>query len=341
MTEDDFLKALFARLPSPPGRLVIPPGDDCAGYAPGGGKVLLVAVDQIVEKRHYLAEGPAAATPEQVGRKLLARNLSDIAAMGGTPREAFVSLAIPADCPVEFLEELYAGMRALAARHAVNILGGDTTASRSDLFLSVTVVGEVARDQVLYRSGARPGDVICLTGAVGESRAGLRFVQEGRVPADPAMQSLLDAHLLPRPHLDEGRFLAQTGVATAAIDVSDGLSSDLGHVCEESRVGVRVRAEAIPVSPALQDFCRRVGEDPVRFALAGGEDYVLAATLRAGRFDEVAAAFAARFGRPLHRIGQVIAGDGVELVTPDGRRERLRPTGWDHFGTRREPGLSA
>jgi thiamine-monophosphate kinase len=305
-----------------------PIGDDAAAFVVPPERLTLVTTDLLVERVHFLR---SATTPANLGHKALAVNLSDIAAMGGTAREAFVSLAIPADCPVEFLEELYAGMKQLAARHAVNILGGDTTASRADLFLSVTVVGEVPPDQVLYRSGARSGDAVCLTGTVGDSRAGLHFVRQGTAPPDAAMQALLEAHLLPRPHLPEGRFLAESGAATAAIDLSDGLSSDLLHVCEESSVGMRIRADAIPVSPALQDFCGRFGHDPARFALAGGEDYVLAATLRPERLEEVQRSFGARFGRPLHAIGEVTAGSGLALRTPDGREETVAPTGWDHF----------
>jgi thiamine-monophosphate kinase len=252
--------------------------------------------------------------------------------MGGTPREAFVSTAIPAGCPVEYLDELYDGMKRLAARHDVNILGGDTTGSAADLILNVTVIGHVRRNEILYRSGARVGDAVCVTGPVGDSRAGLDFVLKGAAPPDAAMRRLFEAHILPRPHLEEGRFLAATGAATAALDVSDGLSSDLSHIVEESRVGIRVRADRIPISTELRDFCARFGKEPVRFALSGGEDYVLAVTVNADRLEEVSQGFVARFGRPLYRVGEVTASGGLELVMPDGRIEAVGPTGWDHFG---------
>jgi thiamine-monophosphate kinase len=196
----------------------------------------------------------------------------------------------------------------------------------------VTVIGHVRRGEVLYRSGAKPGDAVCVTGPVGDSRAGLHFVLKGAEPPDAAMRTLLEAHILPRPHLEEGRFLAATGAATAALDVSDGLSSDLAHIVEESHVGIRVRADGIPISPQLREFCSRVGKDPVRFALSGGEDYVLAVTVKAERFDEVARKFSAHFGRPLYRIGEVSDSGGLELVMPDGTLEAVGPTGWDHFG---------
>ncbi len=304
-------------------------GDDAAAFAVLPDHLTLVTTDLLVERVHFLRN---ATTAFNLGYKAVAVNLSDIAAMGGTPDQAFVSLAIPEDCPVEYLDGLYEGMKSLAGQHGVNILGGDTTGSRVDLVLNLTIVGHVRREEALYRSGARPGDIVCLTGTVGDSRAGLQFVREGSSPPDAAMQGLLDAHLLPRPHLAEGRFLAASGAATAALDVSDGLSSDLTHIVEESGVGMRLYADRLPISAALRDFCARRGEEPARFALAGGEDYVLAVTLRADRSETVRQAFVARFGRPLYSIGEVTASGALELTTPDGRVEVIRPTGWDHFG---------
>jgi thiamine-monophosphate kinase len=304
-------------------------GDDAAAFVVPSDDLTLLTTDLLVERVHFLRN---ATTPFNLGHKAMAVNLSDIAAMGGTPREAFVSTAIPEGCPVEYLDELYDGMKRLAACHDVNILGGDTTASVADLVLNVTVIGHVRRGEVLYRSGAKPGDAVCVTGPVGDSRAGLHFVLRGAEPLDAGMRRLFEAHILPRPHLEEGRFLAATGAATAALDVSDGLSSDLAHIIEESGVGIRVQADRIPISPELREFCWRFGKDPVRFALSGGEDYVLAVTVHAERFDEVAREFSARFGRPLHRIGDVTDSGRLELVTPDGRTDAVRPTGWDHFG---------
>ena len=304
-------------------------GDDAAAFLVPSDELTLVTTDLLVERVHFLRD---ATTPFNLGHKAMAVNLSDIAAMGGTPREAFVSSAIPAGCPVEYLDELYDGMKRLAARHEVNILGGDTTGSAADLVLNVTVVGHVRRDEVMYRSGAKPGDAVCVTGPVGDSRAGLYFVLKGTQPPDAAMRRLFEAHILPRPHLEEGRFLAATGAATAALDISDGLSSDLMHIVEESEVGIRVQADRIPISAELREFCARFGKDPVRFALSGGEDYVLAVTVKAARLDEVSQRFAARFGRPLYRVGEVTESGSLELVMPDGQVEAVGPTGWDHFG---------
>lgn len=309
-------------------------GDDAAAFTVPGDRLTLITTDLLVERVHFLQ---AATTPYNLGFKAMAVNLSDIAAMGGTPLEAFVSLAIPEDCPVEFLDDVYEGMKSLAGRHGVNILGGDTTSSRGDLVLNVTVVGQVRREEALYRRGAGPGDVVCVTGTVGDSRAGLHFVLAGETPADAAMRSLVEAHLLPRPHLEEGRFLAESGAATAALDVSDGLSSDLAHLVEESGVGIRIAGDRLPVSDALRTFCARYRQDPIRYALAGGEDYVLAVTLRAEQAAAVQRAFAERFGRPLHAIGEATEAGGLALRWPDGRTEAVRPTGWDHFGASETP----
>jgi thiamine-monophosphate kinase len=307
-------------------------GDDAAAFHVPSDELTLVTTDLLVERVHFLRDATSAFN---LGHKAMAVNLSDIAAMGGTPREAFVSTAIPAGCPVEYLDEMYDGMKRLAARHGVNILGGDTTASAADLVLNVTVIGHVRRDEVLYRSGARPGDAVCVTGPVGDSRAGLHFVLQGAQKLDASMRKLFEAHILPRPHLEEGRFLAATGAATAALDVSDGLSSDLMHIVEESGVGIRVHADSLPISAELADFCARFGKDPVRFALAGGEDYVLAVTVRRERLQDVSGEFSARFGRPLHCIGEVTDSGQLELVMPDGRVEPVGATGWDHFSVER------
>ena len=243
MTEDDFLKALFARLPSPPGRLVIPPGDDCAGYAPGGGKVLLVAVDQIVEKRHYLAEGPAAATPEQVGRKLLARNLSDIAAMGGKPLFCLVATSLGPRHDEGWLNRFFKGLLKLGKKQGVFMIGGDLATAPRDTVASLTIVGEVQRGDVLRRSGARPGDLLFATGKFGRS------LRTGH-------------HLLFEPRLKEGQWLARNRLARAAIDVSDGLLVDAWRLCRASRVGLRLDTSSIPLRTAgttLQEALSEIG----------------------------------------------------------------------------------
>jgi thiamine-monophosphate kinase len=303
-------------------------GDDAAAFATDPDRISLITTDLLVERVHFLRNSISGF---DLGFKSLAVNLSDIAAMGGEAREAFVSIAIPEDCPLEYLEALYDGMKDLAAEFKVNILGGDTTGSKTDLIINVVVQGLVAREEMLCRDAARPGNIIFSTGYLGDSRAGLHLILQD-IPADSAeLQNLLRAHLRPRPHLREGRFLAQQPAVHAAIDTSDGLSSDLGHITEESGVGAAIYAEHIPVSSDLNIFCERFNFDPVEYALAGGEDYTLLCTASPETADTIAADFQKAFKRPLFRIGEITAEKRMELIFPDGSSKPIAPTGWNHF----------
>lgn len=303
-------------------------GDDAAVFLLPRGDAILVTTDLLAEGVHFLR---GAIRGEDLGYKALAVNLSDIAAMGGTAREAFVSIAIPADLSLEFLEGIYSGMKELASRFGVNILGGDTSRSGRDLFLNLTVVGHAPEGEVLYRDGARPGDLIYVSGGLGESRAGLFILLEGEGGMEERFQELVTAHRRPRPHLKEGRFLAQCGAVTAAMDVSDGIASDLRHMTRAGRLGAVLDAAAIPVSESVRLFCGLRGEDPVTFALQGGEDYVLLFTLDPKRAEDVSAAFMDCFHYPIHPIG-VMTGEGRLVVKRvDGEETPLPAPGFNHF----------
>lgn len=307
-------------------------GDDAAAFLTETGHLTLVTTDLLVERVHFLRD---ATSGYNLGYKALSVNLSDIAAMGGTAGNAFVSIAIPEDCTLDYLEDIYRGMKSIAAHYKVNILGGDTTSSKRDLIINLAVTGSVLENDVLFRDTAQVGDVILTDGFLGDSRAGLHLLLH-QIKADkPYLEALLNAHLLPRPSLLEGRFLARQPGIHAAIDVSDGLSSDLGHILGESRVGARLSADRIPVSPALVQFCRYLGFDPVEFALAGGEDYTLLVTIDPAEADRVVRDFNDEFHRPLYQIGHIVESDSIELVETDGNVRSLAPTGWDHF--KKEP----
>jgi thiamine-monophosphate kinase len=312
-------------------------GDDAAAFIPAAGELTLVTTDLLVERVHFLR---SATTGFNLGVKALAVNFSDIAAMGGTARNAFVSIAVPHGCGLDFLEDLYRGMRSMATRYAVNILGGDTTASRADLVINVAVTGSVPRQEMLCRDGARPGDWICCTGCLGDSRAGLHLILKNVAADTPELETLVQAHLLPRPCLAEGRFLAAGGAATAAIDVSDGLGADLGHLLEASGTGARIHADKLPLSDSLRSFCRRFEQDPLEFALAGGEDYTLLVTLSPDRAEAVAGRYRETFGRPLYVLGEMTDTGQLEIVTADGRHRPTAPGGWDHFKTGPDHGSS-
>jgi thiamine-monophosphate kinase len=326
--EFGFIKKISRGCLIRPQNIVKAIGDDAAAFRSDPDRLSLITTDLLVERIHFLRN---AISGFDLGFKSLAVNLSDIAAMGGTAREAFVSIAIPEDCPIDYLEEIYAGMKQLAARFDVNILGGDTTSSRIDLIINVAIHGSVPEDEMLCRDAAKAGDIIFSTGFLGDSKAGLHFILNNIGADSRENKSLLKAHLLPEPHLHEGRFLAKQKAVHAAIDTSDGLSSDLAHITEESGIGARLYADKIPISEILKAFCTRFDFDPIKYALSGGEDYTLLCTAASEDADNVASTFQKQFNRPLFRIGEITAAKQMELVWPDGSIQSISASGWNHF----------
>ncbi len=303
-------------------------GDDCAVISVDGPEYLLLTTDLLVERVHFLRDW---ARPDIFGAKALAVNLSDIAACGGQPRDAFISLAVPDGTEVDWLDGFYRGMADLARKWDVNLLGGDTSGSKSDLMINVTVTGLVPPNEVLFRHTARPGDVIVLTGPLGESGAGLEILLNASDLPEDVSQPLIRAHLEPRPHIEEGRLLASSGACTAAIDVSDGLSSDLGHLCADSSVGAVVFEAKLPLREPLVRAAALMGKDPLHWVLHGGEDYVLLAAVKSEMVEEIRSRAEDR-GWNFLPIGEFVEGKGMELVRLDGTHEPLAPRGWDHFG---------
>jgi len=308
-------------------------GDDAAAFNVAAGEVILVTTDLLVERIHFLRD---ATTGFDLGFKSLAVNLSDIAAMGGTAREAFISIAVPKDCPVEYLYDLYEGIKSLATEYEVNLLGGDTTRSTDDLIINIAVVGSIPENEILTRDSAQKGDLIYSTGYLGDSRAGLHLILNDIEADSVELKTLFKAHILPKPNLHEGRFLATRKGVHAAIDVSDGLSSDLGHIVEESRVGARIYADKIPVSPELKYFCSRFDFDPVDYALSGGEDYKLLVTVAAQDATGVEADYIKKFDQPIYPIGEITDTKRMEISYPDGETKPIILTGWDHFKAGKE-----
>lgn len=309
-------------------------GDDAAAFWSDPGTLTLLTTDLLLERIHFQR---SAGSGFDLGYKALAVNLSDIAAMGGEAREAFVSIAIPEDCPLDYLEALYEGMRHLAAEFGVNILGGDTTASQQDLVINIALTGSVPETEILCRDGARPGDWIGSTGCLGDSRAGLHLLLQ-EIPRDtPELAALYQRHLRPRPHLHEGRLLARHGGVSAAIDVSDGLSSDLQHLLVASRTGARLQASRLPVSSELEAFGRRFGQDPLEFALSGGEDYTLLFTLRPEQAQSLQKAYQQAFGSSFSILGEITDSGKLELESDSGTR-LLRASGWNHFQSQHHTG---
>jgi thiamine-monophosphate kinase len=326
--EFDFIKRISRGCLIRPDNIIKAIGDDAAAFTTDPAQLTLITTDLLVERIHFLRE---AISGFDLGYKSLAVNLSDIAAMGGTAKEAFISIAIPDDCQLNYLESIYDGIKDLAVKYEVNVLGGDTTRSKVDLVINIVVQGIAPKEALLCRDAAQPGDVIFSTGFLGDSKAGLHLILN-EIEADTAsLKALLKIHRVPEPHLREGRFLARQPGVHAAIDTSDGLSSDLAHIAEESRVGACLQAEKIPISENLRDFGIRFDLDPLEYALSGGEDYTLLATAAPEHADKIANAFKEEFGRPLFAIGAITVEEEIKIVYPHGEIKPLALTGWDHF----------
>lgn len=305
---------LIARLReqvAPSARVVEGIGDDAAVLeGPAAGRLLLFACDTIAEGVHFVPED----APEQVGHKALACNLSDIAAMGGVPRAATLSLGCAPETPVEVIDGIWAGMRALAATFEVDLVGGDMHRSRQGLVLSVAIVGEVERELCVYRRGAKPGDFVAVTGALGGSRAG--------------------RHLTFTPRVRAGRWLAEHKLVSAMIDVSDGLASDLRRLCEASGVGAELQAARVPISDEAKALAG-TGEakrSALERALFDGEDFELLVTVAPELLDEAATDFFEAFGERLHVLGRTTAERDIILIHDDGTVQELGAGGFDHFG---------
>jgi thiamine-monophosphate kinase len=305
-------------------------GDDAAAFIPTPHEVMLVTTDLLVERVHFIRNTTSGFN---LGYKALSVNLSDIAAMGGIGREVFISIGVPENCSVAFLEDLYSGMKRLATEFGLNLLGGDTTHSKTDLIINILVLGSAFEKEILYRNTAQPDDIICSTGSLGDSRAGLHLITNNMESDAKEFKALCDAHLIPKPYLREGRFLARLGGVHAMIDVSDGLSSDIAHIVEQSNVGVRLYSEKIPISKNLKKFCDRFNFNPVEYALAGGEDYTLLCTISPDKIDHIAANYLKRFRNPLYQIGEITDSKKMELILWNGQIKTFAPSGWDHFKT--------
>jgi thiamine-monophosphate kinase len=300
-------------------------GDDCAVFRTSAEQLTLFTTDMLVENVHFMRRAIPAF---RLGRKSLAVNISDIAAMGGIPGEALISIAIPETIDVDYLDAFYDGMKSMAREFDVNLLGGDTTASPEHLVINIAVVGEAPEAEILYRSGARVGDVVFLTGTVGSSAAGLDIILSKR--SFPAQDELLDAHCDPRPHVKAGRIIAGLKVANSLIDVSDGVAADLGHICAESKVGAIIDEEAVPTTTVFREYCRQFNLDSRHLSLHVGEDYVLLGTVPEESAETLGEALRSK-GCEFFPIGKTVAGGGLRLRDRAGNLKEISSSGWDHF----------
>ena len=302
-------------------RLLIGIGDDAAAWQ-GDDSIQLATVDSFFEGVHFT---PQTTPWPDIGGKALAINLSDIAAMGGIPRYALVSLALPEDSQVEDVAALYNGMLKRAKEYGVTVVGGDI--SKAPLVaISVTVLGSSPTNNILTRSSAKPGETVAVTGHLGAAAAGMELLNSHRRTDPEAESRLKNAFLHPVPRIAEGLLLVEQGVKTA-IDISDGLVADLGQIGKASNVGARLEVERVPIEPAVKTA---FGERALELALSGGEDYELLFTASTEIVEKVKKAASLT----VTVIGEIVAGKGVTLVDKEGQPFKLKKAGWEHFSQR-------
>src|SRR6476659_7039582 len=333
-SEFDFVNALRQRVASSGHSLVAGIGDDAAVFRSSAGKETVITADLLVEDVDFRR---TTTPPYLLGHKALAVSLSDIAAMGARPRWSLISIGVPEDVwETEFVDQFYEGLTSLADRYDAKLIGGDTSRTPDKIVIDSIVIGECNVEEAIKRSGAQPGDQIFVTGSLGGAAAGLRLIERG---AHLAEQNLADddsqkidhvllRQLRPDPRVGWGMVLGEEGLATSLIDISDGLSSDLNHLCTESGVGALIESSLLPIDHPVVEWCGRRALDPLQLALHGGEDFELLFTVKP---EHVARLPRRVDGTQTTRIGEVRpAPEGVK-ISEGSRIWELNPGGWKHF----------
>ena len=327
LTEDSILRKILASCRPAPGSgigqsIPLGIGDDATLFRPRRRHDTILTCDWFLEGTHFLRDDHP---PDSVGWKCLARAVSDIAAMGGTPRCFLLGLALPASLTGPWLDDFLAGLRRASRKLGCALAGGDTT-RRDEVLINVTVVGEVKAGSAALRSGARAGDVLYVSGRLGEAELGLRILRQGKKP--PRVRNpLTRKHLYPEPRVALGQWLAGARLVSSMMDLSDGLSSDLPRLCAASGVGARLEMVRIP-RVRIPKHAFREGIDSTRLALHGGDDYELLFTVPPHRLQIVPASFQ---GVPLTSIGTVTRKREVVILEESGGKQQLLASGWDPF----------
>ena len=331
MNERDIIAYINALAPATAPGLIKGIGDDCAVIDRDGRHVWLLTLDTLIESVHFDC---AFHPPELLGRKAVSVNVSDIGAMGGVPRFALLSVGMPPGFDPAWFQAFAQGLARACRDYGCLLIGGDTVASPQGLNFSLTLIGEALGQQVVYRRGAQVGDTIWVSGPLGWAAAGLALLQRGIGRDNEPFLPLMERHLNPRARAEFGALLAQSGLVHAMMDLSDGLATDLAHLCAASAVGAEVWAQQLPGQDLLAQAARLTGDDPVHWAIGGGEDFELLFTAS----PEAATALMAlgqQCNLQLTAIGTIVAGGGVTLLRQGGdgtvATEAVAFGGYDHF----------
>lgn len=303
-------------------------GDDCAIMPYKDEHSLLVTTDMLIENVHFLT---SKISPEDLGHKSLAVNLSDIAAMGGRPLYAFLSIGLPPTLEVSWLDRFFDGLEKLAKEENVLLLGGDTTSSLSGFIVNIVILGEAKNSQIKKRSQAVAGDLICCTGPLGSSGAGLKVLLED-LPIDEMTEVLVHSHHHPRPHLKEGQWLAAHPAVHAMIDVSDGIDSDVRRLMEQSHCGAEIDLNQLPLTTNLIKASERFGWNVEELAVTAGEDYCLLFTVDPKEYFQLQKEYETYFQSPLPVIGKITSHPLTLLYLGRDRKPvTIQKKGFDHF----------
>ena len=313
-----------------PADLIIGIGDDTAVIRIDEQRAMVITCDIQVENQHFRLN---RISPYQLGRRAMAVNLSDIAAMGAQPTFALVSLGFPKSFPLSDFDDLFQGMRDQLTEFSAHIIGGNLSNTEKDLIIDITLMGEVAVDRILPRSGASPDDRVFVTGNLGASGAGFYVLEQYGKNYPAEFEALVQKHLQPIPRIAMGQQIARSGFATAMIDISDGIASDLNHICVMSKVGAIIHQEKIPLPDGIHKVTAISGKPAMHLALHSGEDYELLFTMKPETPDAIIHSIAQPGRVAITEIGKIADREsGFQLIDRRNKRIPIQPKGWDHFG---------